>query len=163
MSLLQVNGYELATATNGTDGLRLFMSQPVDAVVIEYYIGFLDAAAVTNEIKQFRPEIPIVMLADRIELPADALAFVDALVVQSDGPHFLLATLNFVLHRKPALSHKGKGELRSQTPAHLWHQGRPQDAAEGGQPILPRPFNGRSEVPFSREVWRDIRNGTIRF
>jgi len=37
LSLLQQNGYELLTATNGADGLRLLMSQPVDAIVLDYH------------------------------------------------------------------------------------------------------------------------------
>ncbi|MGA9710692.1 MAG: hypothetical protein WBR31_02815, partial [Candidatus Sulfotelmatobacter sp.] len=39
LSLLQENGYELLTATNGHDGLRLFASQPVDAIVLDYHLG----------------------------------------------------------------------------------------------------------------------------
>ena len=42
LSLLRENGYELVTATNGRDGLQLFMSRPVDAIVIEYHPGLLD-------------------------------------------------------------------------------------------------------------------------
>jgi len=117
LSLLKENGYELATATNGSEGLLLFMSQPVDAVVIEYHLGLLDGATIADEIKQVRPEVPIVMLADHMELPADALNSVDALVVKSDGPYFLLATVHFVLSVKA--TQRNNGKLKSQTQAHL--------------------------------------------
>jgi len=86
LSMLQENGYELTTATNGSDGLRLFMSRPVHAIVLEYHLGLIDGATIADQIKQIRPEIPIVMLVDHVELPADALKSVDALVVKSDGP-----------------------------------------------------------------------------
>ena len=122
LSLLKENGYELATATNGSDGLRLFMSRPVDAVVLEYHLGLLDGATIADEIKHVRPEVPIVMLADHVELPVDALKSVDALVAKSDGPHFLLATVHFVLHVKPAQRNEAK--LRAQTPAHLQRPAR---------------------------------------
>jgi DNA-binding response OmpR family regulator len=36
LSSLEENGYELVTATNGHDGLRLFLSRRVDAIVLEY-------------------------------------------------------------------------------------------------------------------------------
>jgi hypothetical protein len=36
LSSLEENGYELVTATNGHDRLRLFMSRRVDAIVLEY-------------------------------------------------------------------------------------------------------------------------------
>jgi CheY-like chemotaxis protein len=91
------NGYRLVTATCGVEGLRLLMSQAVDAVVIEYHLGLLDGAVVASEIKQVRPQIPIVMVCDNLELPDDALKSVDAVVVRSDGQHFLVATIHFVL------------------------------------------------------------------
>jgi CheY-like chemotaxis protein len=93
LSLLQENGYELVTATNGCDGLRLLMSRPVDAIVLEYHLGLLDGAIVAAEIRKARPQLPIVMLADYLELPEGALKSVDALVTKSDGAHFLSATI----------------------------------------------------------------------
>ena len=59
LSLLQVHGYELVTATNGSDGLRLFMLQAVDAIVLDYQLGLLDGGVVAAEIKKVKPEIPI--------------------------------------------------------------------------------------------------------
>src|SRR5271165_348198 len=159
LSWLQENGYDLATATNGSEGLRLFMSQPVDAVVLEYYLGLLDGATIAAEIKQVRPEIPIVMLADHLEVPSDALKSVDALVVKSDGPHFLLATVHFVMNVKPAQVRESK--LRSQTPAHLRRVGRSREGTERGN-SLRLAIDGKDK-PFAREVWRSIRDGTIRF
>jgi DNA-binding response OmpR family regulator len=108
LSLLEENGYELVTATNGHDGLRLFMSRPVDAIVLEYHLGLLDGSVIAAEIKQVRPTVPIVMLTDHLELPDGALKSVDALVTKSDGLQFLLATVHFVLSVKPALRHEGK-------------------------------------------------------
>ena len=100
LSLLQDNGYELVTATSGSEGLRLLMTRPVDAIVIEYHLGLLDGAVVASEIKKAKPQIPIVMLADHLELPDGALKSVDALVTKADGAHFLLATVRFILNLK---------------------------------------------------------------
>ncbi|HEV2402113.1 MAG TPA: response regulator [Candidatus Sulfotelmatobacter sp.] len=101
LSLLEENGYELVTATNGSEGLRLLMTRPVDAIVIEYHLGLLDGAVVASEIKKAKPQIPIVMLADHLELPDGALKSVDALVTKADGAHFLWATVHFILNVKP--------------------------------------------------------------
>ena len=131
LRLLQEHGYELVTATNGRDALRLFMSRPVDAIVLEYHLGLLDGSVIAAEIKQVRPNVPIVMLADHLELPDGALKSVDALVAKSDGPHFLLATVHFVLNVKPAQSHDGK--LGAETPAHRHRPGRPREGADRGQ------------------------------
>ena len=50
------NGYEILTAANGSEGLRLFMSLPVDTIVLEYHLGFLDGGMVAAEI-DLPPEI----------------------------------------------------------------------------------------------------------
>jgi DNA-binding response OmpR family regulator len=139
LSLLQENGYELVTATSGHDGLRLFMSRPVDAIVLEYHLGLLDGAAIADEIRQIRPEVPIVMLADPVELPGGALKSVDALVAKSDGPHFLLATVHFILSVKRRARTRRKPKRSGRSRASF------------------------AEDSFSAEVWNGIRDGTLQF
>jgi DNA-binding response OmpR family regulator len=117
LDLLRENGYELVTATNGSDGLRLLMSRPVDAIVLEYHLGLLDGAVVAAEIKKAKPQLPIVMVADDLELPEGALKSVDALVTKSDGPHFLWATVHFVLNVRA--TQRTEGTLRAQKASHL--------------------------------------------
>ena len=102
LSVLQENGYELVTATNGSEGLRLLRSRSVDAIVLECHLGLLDGAVIATEIKKAKPELPIVMLADHLELPDGALKSVDALVTKADGAHFLWATVHFILNVKPS-------------------------------------------------------------
>ena len=104
---LEENGYRLVTATNGGEGLRLLMSRKVDAVVIEYHLGLLDVAVVASEIKHVRPQVPIVMVCDNLELPENALKSVDAIVIRSDGHHFLVATIHFVLSVEWERQHYG--------------------------------------------------------
>jgi CheY-like chemotaxis protein len=100
LSLLEQNGYELVTPTTGSDGLRLFMLQAADAIVLDYESALLDGGIVAAEIKKFKPQIPVVMLSGNLELLADALKCVDALVAKSDGAHFLLGTIRHVLNTK---------------------------------------------------------------
>jgi DNA-binding response OmpR family regulator len=87
------------TATNDHDGLCLFMSETMDAIVLDYHLGLLDGPVVAAEIKQVRPQVPIIMVSDHMDLPDGALNSVDAVVAKSDGPRFLLATLQSVLSR----------------------------------------------------------------
>jgi DNA-binding response OmpR family regulator len=94
---LKENGYQLLTATSGSEGLRLLMSHAVDAVVMEYHLGLLNGVVVASEIKQVKPQLPIVMVCDNLELADDAMKSVDAIVVKTDGRHFLVATIHFVL------------------------------------------------------------------
>ena len=103
LTLLREKGYGLVTATNGRDGLRLLMSRPVDAVVLEYYLGLSDGAMVADEIRRARPDVPIIMVADPVQLPHTALKSVDTLVDKSAGAHFLWAAVHFLLTSKADL------------------------------------------------------------
>lgn len=161
LSLLEQSGYELLTATNGNEGLRLFMTRPVDAVVLDYQLELLDGGVVAAAIKKVKPQMPIVMLAENVELPEDALKSVDALVTKSDGPHFLLATVHLVLSVKPIHRHDAK--LRPQTPAHLRRPGRSREGSESRQANPAQPATNEKDAPFSPGVWRSIRNGTLQF
>ena len=100
LRLLRKEGYGLVTAPNGSEGLRLLLSRPVDAVVLEYSLRALDGAEVADEIRRVRPQIPIVMVADPQELSREALKSVDTLVAKSDGAHFLWAAIHFLLTTK---------------------------------------------------------------
>ena len=117
MALLRENGYELITATSGSEGLQLLSSRPIDAIVLEYHLGLMDGAVVAADIKKVKPQLPIVMLADHLDLPDGALKSVDALVIKSDGAHFLWATVHFVLNVKP--TQRKDGTLMAQRAAQL--------------------------------------------
>jgi CheY-like chemotaxis protein len=124
LAMLRENGYELLTATNGSEGLQLLMSRSVDAIVLEYPLSLMDGAVVATEIKKAKPQIPIVMLADHLDLPDGALKSVDALVSRSDGAHFLWATVHFVLNVRP--TQRMEGTLKAQKAAELRRDGQVQ-------------------------------------
>jgi CheY-like chemotaxis protein len=177
LRVLQENGYDLLTAANGNDGLRLFRSRPVDAIVLEYNLGLLDGSVIATEIKQVRPTIPIVMVAEHSDLPDGALQSVDVLVSTSDPPHFLWAAVHFLLTVKP--TQHGPGNFGEQLPALLYRSGRlrrserssePGNRGPGSLSNLPtervsseRLRTEERDTPFSPKVWKSIRNGTIQF
>ena len=154
MTLLRDNGYDLLTATNGHDGLRLFMTRPVDAVVLEYHLGFLDGGLVASEIKKVQPQIPILMVIDHLEVPDGALRSVDMVVAKFDGDDFLLSAVRSALAEKPGVSAKTKRSARTRKslPARaLAENAQPQQAMHN------------PNVPFSPEEWQSILNGTVKF
>ena len=161
LSLLQQNGYELVTATNGHDGLRLFKSRPVDAIVLEYHPGVLNGLVVAAEIKQVRPQVPIVMLGEHAELPDGALKFVDALVSTSDPPHFLWAAVHFVLNVKPVQHRAGK--LRPEAQVHSRRRDRSRKGLGRRQGTTSQLATDEEDAPFPPSVSRSIWNGTVQF
>lgn len=161
LSWLQEHGYELVTATNGHEGLRVFMSQRVDAIVLDYQLGLLDGGVLAAEIKRVKPEMPIVMLAENAEIPMEALQSVDALVPKSDVAHSLLETVHSVMNAKPSQGYSTK--LNAETPAYPRPVAKAWDGVERRQAVLLQIANNDKHAPFSRKVWRSIRNGTLQF
>src|ERR1700687_3482213 len=159
LSVLQQNGYELVMATSGSDGLRLLMSRCVNAVVLDYKFSLLNGAILAAEIKKVNPQVPIVMLADRVTLPDEALKSVDALVATSDGPHYLWATVHFILNVKPA-QHL-EGTLRDQTPSRLRRPGKSREGGNGGRPTLLKLASDEKALPFSLRFWQSNRKGPV--
>jgi DNA-binding response OmpR family regulator len=160
LSLLKENGYELVTAGSGSDALQLLVSQSVDAVVLDYELSLLQGAAFAAEIKKVKPQVPIVMLTDHLELTDGTLKSVDALVTKSDGPHFLWATVHFILNVKPAQHLEGKLRIKRR---HLCVvpaiPGRGVTAAGA----LLKLASDEKALPFSPRVWHSIRNGKVQF
>ncbi|MFZ0801204.1 MAG: response regulator [Terriglobales bacterium] len=161
LNLLQEHGYELLTATNGHEGLRLFMSQSVDAIVLDYQLGLLDGGVVAAAIKNVKPQVPIVMLTECMDIPVAALNSVDALVAKSDLAHSLLETVHSVLNGKAVHGHPVK--LSAETPAHLDRVGRSWDGVERRRANLAHIAIDTKDVLFSPRVWRDILSGTVQF
>ncbi len=158
---LQENGYRLVTASNGSEGLRLLMSRTVDAVVIEYHLGLLDGATVASEIKQVRPEIPIVMVCDNLELPEDALKSVDAFVIRSDGCHFLVATIHFVLSVEWNKPRNGAARaVATRRPFNRSGLGRPRKTTTSR---ASRSSLEIGDAPFPPWLWKRILDGTLQF
>ena len=100
------------------------------------------------------------MLAEDMELAYDALKSVDALVAKSDGPHFLLATVHFVLNVKPARHQEG--QPRSPTSIHPRRSGKSREGAKRRQAKIHSAADER-DAPFSPRMWQSIRNGTVQF
>jgi CheY-like chemotaxis protein len=50
--LLESEGYEVVEARTGEEGLRLFQSQKIDLVVVDYWMAGMNGLAVAREIKK---------------------------------------------------------------------------------------------------------------
>lgn len=160
LHLLAQNGFNLVTATNGHDGLRLLLSQPVDMVVLDYGVGPGNGSGVADEIRKVNPRVPIVLLADR-KLPVAALKSVDALVANSDGSPSLLATVHGLLNARTARNQAGKQVVHTETgPLHPRKRRERNQLRQNNAAQLAA---GEKGAPFSATVWRGIRNGTFQF
>src|SRR5579872_4703253 len=88
--LLESEGYEVLLAQTGEDGLRLFQSQRVDLVVVDYWMRGMNGLAVAREIKRLNPAVPIIVLSGLAELPGEAVGIADRWIMKGRSTQTLL-------------------------------------------------------------------------
>ena len=99
--LLESNGYEVLEATGGDEGLRLFRSHSIDAVILDYQMPGMNGDVVAAMMKRAKPHVPIVLLSSYGPLPKSKLEAVDTFLSKSQPSKVLLATLQHLLNRRP--------------------------------------------------------------
>lgn len=95
--LLESQGYSVLTATSGSEGLALLAANPIQAVVLDYSMPGMDGGQVAQAMKRLKPEVKILMLSAYLDLPAPAVALVDARAVKGTSTTAFLATLKQML------------------------------------------------------------------
>jgi CheY-like chemotaxis protein len=95
--LLEANGYQAIEATNGDEGLKLFRTSTVDAVVLNYQMPGMNGDVVAARIKRMKAHVPILLLSAYGPLPDNKLESVDAFLLLSQEPKFLLSRLQQLL------------------------------------------------------------------
>jgi CheY-like chemotaxis protein len=61
--LLEISDYEVLIAQSGEQGLRLFVSHPIDAVVLDYEMPGMNGDRVARKMRRVKPDVPILMLS----------------------------------------------------------------------------------------------------
>jgi CheY-like chemotaxis protein len=87
--LLEKHGYAVITAASAEQGLRLATMCECDAVLLDYEMPGRNGPEVASEIKRIRPDLMIILLSGS-EVPAYALALVDAFVPKLEASRDLL-------------------------------------------------------------------------
>jgi CheY-like chemotaxis protein len=100
--VLQAAGFSVLTAPGGREGLAIFNSVPIDAVVLDYYMPELKGDQVASEMKRLKPDVPIVMLSAYVVLPEGALDSVDAFITKGEHPTILLRKLRALMNKQAA-------------------------------------------------------------
>ena len=72
---LEAEGYSVAAAHDGREGLRLALGGSWDLVVLDLLLPALDGLTVLREIHYERPELPVVILSARADLTTKLRGF----------------------------------------------------------------------------------------
>jgi len=103
--ILEDFGYKVLTASSAREGLEVFASNEIDAVILDYQMPEMNGELVAAEMKRTKPRVPILMLSGWVSLPESALLLVDEFVSKGDPVEFMLLAIQQVLSggkkRKP--------------------------------------------------------------
>jgi len=104
--LLEKSGYKVIEASGEDDGLKLFRSREVDAVVLDYQIPGTTGDAVAAKMKSINSSVPIMMLSAYGPLPKNKLSSIDSFLTKSQSTDTLLTALQTMLQHptKPFFS-----------------------------------------------------------
>jgi DNA-binding response OmpR family regulator len=72
---LEAEGLAVAGARDGSTGLELALAEPYDLVVLDLLLPGLDGLAVLRELQRSRPELPVVIVSARSDLPTKLRGF----------------------------------------------------------------------------------------
>ena len=97
--ILEDFGYKVLTSSSAREGLEVFASNAIDAVILDYQMPEMNGELVAAEMKRTNPRIPILMLSGWVSLPESALQLVDDFVAKGDPVEFLLLAVQQVLSR----------------------------------------------------------------
>lgn len=95
---LESFGYTVLTAPSGGRGLELASSHSVDVVIVDYLMPEMNGDEVAIEMRRLTPRAPIIMLSGEVDVPEQALRWVDAFVPKDRMASQLLLTIA-QLHR----------------------------------------------------------------
>jgi CheY-like chemotaxis protein len=98
---LESHGYRVLEATGGDEGLELFRTHLVDAVVVDYQMPGMNGDVAAARMKRMKPHIPIVLLSAYGPLPVRKLESVDTFLTKSQETKDLLPILHDLLQSRP--------------------------------------------------------------
>jgi CheY-like chemotaxis protein len=97
-TVLESAGYKVLTAKSGVLGIQTFKSEPVQAVILDYWMADMNGMQVAREIRKLNPAIPIIILSAYGELLDESLGIADIWIRKGEeDPQYLLQRLEELL------------------------------------------------------------------
>ena len=98
--ILEDSGYTVLTASSSHEGLEVFASNAIDAVILDYQMPEMNGELVAAEMRRTNPRVPILMLSGWASPPKSALQLVDEFISKGDPVEFLLLAVQQLLSRR---------------------------------------------------------------
>lgn len=100
--VLESEGYEVLTATNGPESLEIFRQNPIDAVLLDYLMPGMDGGATAREMKRINSQVPVLMLSAYVDIPREVGDIVDGFVTKGGDPLEFLRAVKQLVSSRPS-------------------------------------------------------------
>ncbi|MCH8567213.1 MAG: response regulator [Balneolales bacterium] len=114
---LEKKGFKVTPVTNGEDAITLIRTEPFDLVFLDEQMPGMDGLTTLGKIKQFNPQIPVVMITKSEEefIMEDAIGFnIADYLIKPVNPNQILLTIKRILDQKRLKNEKAaKNYLQS--------------------------------------------------
>jgi CheY-like chemotaxis protein len=100
--VLERAGYRVIAAMTGKQGIEIFRRQPIDVVILDYWMADMDGLDVAAELKAISPKTPILMLSGYASILDEGLGKVDLWLRkgQADPKQFLAAVARMLTRKR---------------------------------------------------------------
>lgn len=92
--MLETAGYEVVSATTGTQGLAMLTKQQIQGVLLEYDLPDATGSAVRAEMKRLKPEVPVLLFAGVGSQTPFLLRFFDSYLRNMERPEWAFQDLD---------------------------------------------------------------------
>lgn len=101
--LLETFDFRVLTTTSPAQGLKLFRSHNIQAVVLDYQMPEMNGGEVAQKMKSLRPQVPVVVLSAMPWLPQDApRECIDAFFTKGGPTSKLVTELEYLIEAAPS-------------------------------------------------------------
>jgi len=95
--LLERAGYRVLTASDGISGLEIFLTEPVEVVVLDYSMPGMHGGEVAARMRGAKPQVPILLLSAYVDLAIEVTSLVDLYMTKGEGAPVLLEKISSLL------------------------------------------------------------------
>lgn len=92
--MLETAGYEVESATTGSEGLSMLAKQPIKGVLLEYDLPDAAGSSVRAEMKRIKPEVPVLLFAGVGSQTPFLLRFFDSYLRNAERPEWAFQDLD---------------------------------------------------------------------
>jgi CheY-like chemotaxis protein len=95
--LLQSAGYFVLTTNCGPNGLKVFSTGMVDAVVLDYAMPMMNGGAIAAQMRQIKGDVPLILVSGGSTIPEEDLALFNRSITKAEPPDVLLSAIKEIL------------------------------------------------------------------